>query len=91
MKIWHGLRYAFPIGLALWGMIGIVCIKAFGQEQAKVPVPLAASEMKVILDMCEAAKFGYRAQFDAICPNLKTRFDAAEKDAVKPAEPEKEK
>lgn len=34
MKLARGIYYGLPISLALWGMVLIAGVKAFGQEQA---------------------------------------------------------
>ena len=70
MKIWI-LVNLFVLALSFGA-------PAFAQNAMdKIPVPLAPSEMKIILQMCEAAKFGYRAEFEPICPQIKDAFDAA--------------
>lgn len=33
MKFYRGLKFSLPISLALWGMVAIAGVKAFGQEQ----------------------------------------------------------
>lgn len=73
LKIW------IPLNLLLFS---IVIAKA--QEQKPVNIPLTQQEQKIMLEMCEAAKFGFRAQFEAICPALKNKFEEAMKPKEKP-------
>lgn len=51
-----------------------------------IPVPLSEQERKVILTMCEAARWSNRQGFDGACEFFKKKFDDAVTESTKSKE-----
>lgn len=81
------------ITIKIWILLNMLLfsiVLACAQDQKPIDVPFATSERAAMLEMCEAAKYGYAAQFTPICPLLKRKFEEAEKIVAQKAEPKQQ-
>lgn len=74
------------ITFIVWGALVLLMLPARAEppQDAPITVTMTQQERSVVMQMCEAARWAARIQFDSVCEYFSRKFAAAEEVKQKP-------